>query len=287
MTLVMWVTSVITFVIVYSMAQRGTSLLLIAGVTAALVVLWLGLVLALNTRQLRRFLADNNAAVAALSRGELERAHDVFRRWSEKARAPAAAALARHNLGNALIRLGRLQQAAAVIADNDERHARALKSLSMYKASAADAALAHALAGELDQAEQWMAKADARDGESHLPGYPGNKAFSRAVIDCRAGRPADAARLLDESWAEYEAALTGDATRSLRVVRAFAHASSDVRNAGVAENVLAGMRPVYRGEFDYLGVAWPEMATFLAAHGLASAEQNANAEQRTEPGASA
>lgn len=95
--------------------------------------------------------------------------------------------------------------------------------------------------------------------------------FSRAALHCRAGRFDDAVRLLDERWASCEGALTGGTLRPLRVLRGFAIASSNPRNAGLAEVALATSRPSFPGEYDFLGVEWPELAAFLAAHDLASA----------------
>ena len=83
----------------------------------------------------------------------------------------------------------------------------------------------------------------------------------------RTGRPEDAAKLLDEGWAGYEASVTGDVLRPLRVVRAFAHASGP-RAGGVAEAALPTLRPAYPGEYAFLGARWPEMAAFLASHEL-------------------
>ena len=65
-----------------------------------------------------------------------------------------------------------------------------------------------------------------------------------------------------------EGMLTGETLRPMRVLRAFALASSDPRNAGKAEIDVAAARPQYPDEYRFLGVAWPEMAVFLASHGL-------------------
>jgi hypothetical protein len=74
---------------------------------------------------------------------------------------------------------------------------------------------------------------------------------------------------LDERWHEYEALLTGDIVRHLRVVRAFARAAAGPREAGTAAMDLASARPAYPGEYALLAAEWPEMAAFLAAHELA------------------
>jgi hypothetical protein len=242
---------------------------LAAAVGGGIVVMFVALVIR-NVRQIRRFTRDNNEAVAMLARGELQRAYDVFWRWAERARVPYASALARHNVACTLVRQGKLQHAIDVYTHNEQLFGRALISAALHPTSAADLALAHALAGNVAEAETWLARADERAEQPRQPAFPIIRVYARAVIDCRSGRAADAARELDNRWGELEVVLTGSNVRPIRVVRAFAHAAIGPRNAGVVEQVLTGMRPAYAGEFRYLGVAWPEMHQFLEAHGLAS-----------------
>jgi hypothetical protein len=94
------------------------------------------------------------------------------------------------------------------------------------------------------------------------------KDLARAVVDCRAERSTIAAAMLDEQWKVYEASLPGRTTRLIRIVRAFAHAATGARNAGAADIMLMGLRPSHPGEFEFLGVAWPEMRAFLVTHDL-------------------
>jgi hypothetical protein len=42
----------------------------------------------------------------------------------------------------------------------------------------------------------------------------------------------------------------------------------DTPFGGVTEAAVASLRPAHPGEYDVLGAAWPEMAAFLASHGL-------------------
>ena len=53
-------------------------------------------------------------------------------------------------------------------------------------------------------------------------------------------------------------------------MNAFAIAALGVRNAGMAEAAIHGIKPAYPDELTFLGVAWPEMAGFLAANSLAN-----------------
>src|SRR5262249_22927212 len=131
-----------------------------------------------------------------------------------------------------------------------------------------DLALDHALSGDLAAAENWVAAAEERTDELSTPSTAAMTAFAHAVLACRSGRAAEAARMLDDHWPDYEARLTGEMLRPLRIVRAFAIATADPRSIGRAETVIAAARPVYRGEYAFLGTAWPEMANFLASHEL-------------------
>lgn len=245
-----------TWTIALVVTAVGLMVLILVGLTAS------------NMREMRRSQAEINEALARLARGELAYARDVFSGIAERTSLPIVSAVARHNLAWTLMRQGELQRAIDVLAGNEEHHGKELTRIAMHPTSAVDLALDHALVGHLDEAEAWMAKATQREAAGTIPSYRAMKAFSQAVIDCRQGRAAEAARQLDDKWSEYEATATGSEMRPLRVVRAFAHAAAGPRNAGVVETMLAGIRPAFTGELDFLGVAWPEMAAFLASHQL-------------------
>lgn len=242
---------------------------LVAGGYLAFIVLAVFGLTVRNRRQGRAFVRENNAALAALARGELEKAHDVFRSWAEGIKLPRAAALARHNLASTLTRMGKLDESLAVHVDNDTRNPGALRALGLYATSAISIAFMNALLGNLPEAETWIATADQRHPETVHPSLPPVRAFTLAIVDCRSGRFADAARMLADHWPEYEGTAPGGVIRPLRVVRAFAIAQVGPREAGNAEALLAGSRPAYPREYEFLGTHWPEMASFLAAHGLA------------------
>jgi tetratricopeptide (TPR) repeat protein len=221
-----------------------------------------------SRRQTLRLTADMNQAGGSLARGELKAAHDVYWECARATKLPYIAAMARHNLAWTLMRQGELQHAIDVATDNIASYPKALGVAGLAATSAVDLALCHGLLGQLDAAEHWMTESKQRTNERSMLCVPAMTAFARAVLDCRAGRSAEAARLLDENWLAYEAVLKGSELRPLRVVRAFAIAASDPRNAGVAETVVASARPCYPGEYDFLAAAWPEMETFLTTHQL-------------------
>ncbi|HEY5946614.1 MAG TPA: hypothetical protein VIV40_14025, partial [Kofleriaceae bacterium] len=210
----------------------------------------------------------NNDGIAMLARGDLVAARQLLFHWSECCQWRGGAALARHNLAWTMMRQGEIAPAIDVLLDNERLHRDAFKQVSLAGTSAIDLALDYALLGDTAKAEASFAEAERRNSEPSMATLPAMKLFARAVIDCRIDRCSDAARYLDEHWAECEALLTGGTLRPLRVIRAFAHSAAGPRNAGLVDAALANMRPAFAGEFTFLGVAWPEMATFLAAHQL-------------------
>lgn len=269
-TTAIWMVNIAMFVAIYVMLSKHPTtagVLATIGVCIAILVVVVGVGSVFTFRRWRRAQAEINDAVAALSRGQLDLANETFMRWSES-KYTALSALARHNLGWTLMRQGRLEEAIAVVSNNDWAHERALKRISLYGISSVDLSLCCALLGKIEDAESWIQVADRRAANATNPSFPAMKVFARAVLDCRKEQCGDAARLLDEQWPECEAALRGSELRPLRVVRAYAHAAGGPRNSGVADNLLSSSRPVYDGEYDFLGVAWPAMRSFLVSHRL-------------------
>lgn len=219
-------------------------------------------------RQLKRFAVHNAEGLAALSRGEMNTARDIFWRWAETAKQSRISTFARHNLAWTLTHQGQLQQAVEILLDNEERNPNALQNIALFPTSAVDLAFNYALLGDIASAERWLTEAERRGADPRTLSFPGMRALSRAVLDCRRDRCDDAARMLAEQWAQCEAVLTGDTLRPLKIVRAFAITASGPRNAGLADMFVTTARPAYPGEYDFLGAAWPEMAAFLASHNL-------------------
>jgi hypothetical protein len=201
-------------------------------------------------KQARKFVSESADAVAAIGRGDLEAAKQIFERWVN-AKSPSVVSAARHGLVIVLMRQSKVEQALELLTAANER--------TPSLVTATDFASCYALSGVIESAQLWL---DTAQEHSSAETYAAMTAFPRAVVECRAGRPRDAARMLDERWADYEAKLNGQSLRILRVVRAFAH-----ETAGEAVT-LADARPAYAGEYDFLGTAWPEMDAFLARHDL-------------------
>lgn len=166
------------------------------------------------------------------------------------------------------MRTGELEQAIVVLQHTLRLYAKELRSVRFHATSTVDLAIDQALLGNVEAAEQSLALADASAEKGRVPSFPAMRAFTRAVIDCRGGNHLAAAKALDDHWTEFEVASTGEVMRLLRVVRAFARTAAGPREAGAASAQLDGLRPAYLGEFEFLGVAWPEMGQFLVTHQL-------------------
>ena len=215
--------------------------------------------------QLRRFNTQTRQALLASGRGDHEGAARIFERWIP--RAPGGVSVtARHNLAWMRMRRGRPQLAIDLLARN-EAHPWMLRIYGLHGTAALDLALCHALIGQPAAAQAWLAAAERR--RSTQLTHAASRAFAAAVLDCRRDRHAEVARDLEDRWVEHEAVAAGDVMRPLRIVRAFAVASAGPREAGQAAALL--VKPAYPGEFDFLAVEWPEMASFLAAHDLGGA----------------
>jgi tetratricopeptide (TPR) repeat protein len=208
-------------------------------------------------KQARKFVHDSADAIAAIGRGDLAHAKAIFERWLTS-NSPKVESAARHGLVIVLMRQGELEQALEVLTAARERDSLTPASVIV----ATDYASCYALLGALDSAQSWLAKATEQANDAEM--ISALIAFPSAVLSCRKGLPADASRSLDDKWAGYEAVLNGQSLRILRIVRAFAHAAA----GSAADTMLAEASPAYAGEYAFLGKAWPEMATFLASHGL-------------------
>ena len=139
--------------------------------------------------------------------------------------------------------------------------------MGIARRDAVNRALYEALAGDESAAEARLAGVERGPQSADAPD-PAVVTLAHAVVDCRTGRHADAARRLEAHWTEYESAASGSVLRTMRVIRAFATAMGGPRDAGPGVALLEGLRPNYPGEFAAMSVAWSELATFLAEHRL-------------------
>ncbi len=237
-------------------------------VSAILVVVWFVGYLALASFGTRRFNAVSMTAIGMLSRGEIDKAAETWSPWTRGLTVPAVIrAAALHNVAWTILRRGQLREALEKFAANERANLKWLRAIHMHGVSAMDRGLCSALLGDLDAARHALAEGAMRSDRPHQS-LPVMQSFVESVIACRDGRAANAARALAERWSEYENLATGDVVRPLRVVRAFAIAAEGPRSAGQVETLVAMVRPSYPTEYEFLAVGWPEMAAFLASHGL-------------------
>jgi hypothetical protein len=239
-----------------------------SGSTALLLLCWLGWIF-WTFRRARTFNAQNAEGLKLVSDadygGAVEHYEGLLRRLRSSGNLRA---VAEYNLGIALLRRGELDRALAQFTSVDQRSR--LATIGLRPGIAAQLAFAHALRGDLETSERWLADYEVRKkGAADTRALDGLVVLVRSVAGIRRGRYDEVVRDLEARWRELENVLTGELLRPLRVLRAFALAQADgPRGAGAAETVLAGVRPSRRGEFAALGAAWPEMSAFLETNGL-------------------
>lgn len=176
---------------------------------------------AVNRLGARRFQPVNAEGVAALVRGELDRAARTFepgmRRWSVSARCTA-----RHNLGLTRARQGEVRRAIALFAYNVRHPLRG----ALRAQSALELTICLALVGELDLAQAWLIESERRVAKQS-PGLKAAAEYAKALLDCRGGRSVEAARALETSWPDIEGHYPVSFARPIRVVRAFAETEAN------------------------------------------------------------
>jgi hypothetical protein len=127
--------------------------------------------------------------------------------------------------------------------------------------------ICESLLGDLGAARRWLGTAHQRGGEGGGPAY---SLVAEALLLCREGHFAAAAKAVDARWREAERSSVWE-TKVLRVLKAFALDGVDpvVHEVAIYE-ALAGLRPVQRGQLDLLAGNWPKLADFMAERGLIS-----------------
>ena len=184
---------------------------------------------------------------------------------------PAYRAVAMLNVGDALVRAGRFDEAIAHYAEIER--SRTLKlGTTVRMRIATQAALIHGLRGNIPVAEQWLQDARVRlaKNKDDRIGHAAHLCLAESVVSARKGDPAGAVAQLQARWLELRYAFTADLFRVVEVVRSFAETQNGMRASNAAGERLIRIEPVLKGEFAFLGVAWPELQMFLAAHDVAT-----------------
>jgi len=221
-----------------------------------------------NLRSTRISGRERDAALSLLARGALTEAKARFEALSKRRLAVGFAIDAKYHLGVIMMRLGDIEGAL-------ERFVSLQRSSSLTGEARAvtciQLGVCLLLSGDLAAGEAWLAEADARASETMSSRLLADHqlVFARALFDCRRGAQGEAARNLQSRWRELEASLTGEAIRPLRILHAFAIASSSgPRESAQVDQLLQPLRNGQAGEFAWLGARWPEMQAFLATYSL-------------------
>ncbi len=216
----------------------------------------------------KRAVADYNRALgpslASLRSGDAARAELELRALAERFAWPRfLRRLTAYNLGLALLRQGKLDEALARFVDADRRGG----WVTIDGSLAASLSMMHSLANRVEMAEAWLVEARQRYTLVTTKS-PFSSLQAEVLLDLRKGRFAEVHHRLESGWAEIEYAMKGESLRPLRVLRAFsATRSAAYREGATAGASLAALEPIRPGEFDYLAVAWPDLGRFLAEHG--------------------
>jgi hypothetical protein len=246
-----------------SFASGGSALIAFTWGPMPLVWVLLAAVTVATTTDARRrrerwFHMVNREGIRALEESDDARAREIFDDMVRSARLPERhRAVAESNLGLALLRCGEVRRALALFASLERTAPAEQRPAISYHL-----ALGHALAGDLDAAEAWRRTLDA----PAMGAQP--MAYLDAVIGLRRQKASEVAQDLEARWDALSGG-TPVVARPLCALRAFALAQvSTVRDAGAADRLLATLRPSLGGELAATRAFWPEMSTFLAAHGL-------------------
>lgn len=216
--------------------------------------------------QLRRL---TQQGLEHLNAGEAAEALMLFEQASRLSQGllPMGHAMAVHNVGVALLRAGEPERAVALIEQvwaagaMDAWQLRPSRDV-LYAARS----VAHAVAGQLDEAEQALMTAQTYRSKRH----PGRLLFAEALVAARQA-VAPAGDELAAQWEQAERDLTPIQRRGMRLLLAFlVH-----RSQGPETTIslwLGGLLPMPAGALDYLAVRWPELHEFMKTRNLLRVE---------------
>ncbi len=130
-------------------------------------------------------------------------------------------------------------------------------------------AYAHAIAGDVEAAQARLAAVDAEIALNRRDML----LTIRVFIMCRAGQFEEVIALFDTHWRTAETQLTVGGARTARMLEAFAleHRTADGYRSDESDRMRRALdraREARPGAYEYLAVAWPELADFLSRHQL-------------------
>lgn len=212
----------------------------------------------------------NNDAINLINSGELIEAAAIFDDILQKnPKKSLIRALVMMNRGYVSLLQGDLVEARAQLQE----------AQTMAGDTSIDPELPALITSNMAMCEGLMGNCDAVEKQLQLskktlrPQRSGILVRARAVLAMRRNNFAEAELILCEGWRKSEG--TGHAAefKALRVLRAFALSKLDrtAEQTDAMAKLLAGLYPYRQGEFDYLGVKWPEMKAFLEEQKLSAA----------------
>jgi tetratricopeptide (TPR) repeat protein len=206
---------------------------------------------------LRRYLEAMKRATELTERGDLAGAMAIWKHWRRATDRPFITMLSTFYIAWTHTLLGELDQAIAINLENVERNLPALRRTSTIQLTALNVALCYALLDRVDEAERWFGRFDEGQNPRRIAAIPRFELLVRAICELRRGNVEAAIALTDDELTADEVE-PGEILRWFRLVRALARSADQ------------GFDPAqYPHEYAFLGSHWPEMAAFLAAHGLA------------------
>ena len=205
-----------------------------------------------------------------LAAGEAAEALMAFEQAARLSREvlPLWHALSVHNVGVALLRAGEPERAVALIEVAWASGAMDALMLRRQRDSLqAMRAVAYAVAGQLEEAEQALLSAQLHRSKVH----PGRVMLAEGLVAARQ-ESALAVTELGAQWEQAERDLSPIQRRALRLLLAFMVHRSGGPEAAITQ-WLGGLQPMPAGCLDYLAVRWPELHEFMQARSLLRQQQ--------------
>jgi hypothetical protein len=205
----------------------------------------------------KRYAIKLQPALDAMADSRPEQAERDLRALRGRFRWPRALPnLISYNLGLALHRQGRHQEAIECLAEADRRGG----AVNIDGSLASSLALFHGLLGDVATAEVWLTEARQRYAGVAASASP--ELVSEVTLALRRHQADEVARRFERDWARIEHSRKGETLRPLRLLRAFAVAEV-AGNPEAARPLLAALQPARSSDFAYLATDWPELQGFL------------------------
>lgn len=220
---------------------------------------------ALVAHRLRRTVKDLQEAVALVRAGEMEAVGPKLELGLARASGPFAAQLAML-LGAVEIELGRPEQGIAIL--DSARRSQWFEGMMHDNLGALVGAMATgwAVLGDHDAAAQALTLAH----REHPATQRGLLLADDVLVHARAGRYDDVERCIAADLDAAEQILPAWSIKWIRVFQAFARAAGGAGYRTGADDRLPELfaDPRVRRSMQRLASTWPELAAFLAAHGV-------------------